>query len=141
MSETERQAPPARVEPTATEVTRPFWEATREQKLLLQWCTACDKPIFYPREFCPGCSATSLEWRQASGRGEVYAVTVEHRPQMSSLRREEPFAVVLVELEEGVRMMSNVVGCPPDDVKVGMPVVLAWEPLSDGRHLPQFTPS
>jgi hypothetical protein len=132
---------PTRVEPTPTELTQPFWDATRDQRLLLQWCTGCEQPIFYPRERCPRCMTSSLEWRPASGRGEVYEVTVDHRPQLSSLRQEEPFAVVLVELEEGVRMMSNVVDCPPDEVKVGMPVTLTWEPLSDGRNLPQFRPS
>jgi hypothetical protein len=71
----------------------------------------------------------------------VYAVTVEHRPQLSSRRAEEPFAVALIELEEGVRMLSNVVGCPPGDVTVGMEVAVTWEPLSDGRHLPQFSPA
>jgi hypothetical protein len=68
-------------------------------------------------------------------------VTVEHRPQLSSRRAEEPFAVALIELEEGVRMLSNVVGCPPDDVAVGMEVAVTWEPMSDGRHLPQFSPA
>jgi uncharacterized protein len=135
------QTQPQRMEPTPTPVTQPFWDGTRQQQLLLQWCTACEKPIFYPRESCPGCLGSSFEWRPASGRGEIYAVTVEHRPQMTSRRAEEPFAVVLVELEEGVRMMSNVVDCPADDVKVGMKVTVAWEPLSDGRHLPQFTPA
>jgi uncharacterized OB-fold protein len=141
VSGTEAQVGPSRREPTATEVTQPFWEATRRQELVLQWCTACEKPIFYPRESCPACPKSRLEWRPASGRGEVYAVTVEHRPQLSTRRSEEPFAVALIDLEEGVRIMSNVVGCPPGDVEVGMPVVVAWEPLSDGRHLPQFTPS
>jgi hypothetical protein len=130
-----------RFEPQPTDVTRPFWEATRDRTLLLQWCTACERPIFYPRVVCPACLGTSLEWRPATGRGSVYAVTVEHRPQLSSRRAEEPFAVALIALEEGVRMVSNVIGCPPDEVTVGMDVVVAWEPLSDGRHLPQFTPA
>jgi len=132
---------PRRMEPVPTSVTQPFWDGTREHQLLLQWCTACEKPIFYPRESCPGCFGDTLEWRPASGRGEIYAVTVEHRPQITSLQAEEPFAVVLVELEEGVRMMSNVIDCAPDDVTVGMKVTVAWEPLSDGRNLPQFTPA
>lgn len=130
-----------RIEPPPTAVTQPFWDGTRREELLLQWCTACEKPVFYPREACPGCLGGSLEWRAASGLGEVYAVTIEHRPQMTSLQREEPFAVVMVELAEGVRLLSNVVGCPPEEISVGMPVRVTWEPLSDGRNLPQFTPA
>jgi hypothetical protein len=128
-------------EPQPTELSLPFWEATREQKLLLQWCTGCEQPIFYPRAACPTCRGTTFDWREASGRGSVYAVTVEHRPEMSSWRQEAPFAVALIALEEGVRMISNVIGCAPDDVTVGMPVVLTWDPLSDGRNLPQFSPA
>jgi hypothetical protein len=142
MTPTEPAAQPqTRMEPTPTELTEPFWDATRRHELLLQWCTDCEQPIFYPRERCPRCLGSSLEWRPASGRGEVYAVTVDQRPQLSSRRQEEPFAVALIDLEEGVRMMSNVIDCPPDDVAVGMAVVLAWEPLSDGRNLPQFKPA
>lgn len=129
-----------RFEPRPTEVTEPFWEATRRRELLIQWCIDCKKPIFYPRKRCPSCLGSDLEWRQASGRAEVYAFTVERRPEMSSLGGEEPFVVALVELEEGVRMMSNVVGCAPEEVFVGMALSLDWEPLSEGRHLPQFRP-
>jgi uncharacterized protein len=141
MSATDAQPErPRRFEPTPTDLTQTFWDATRDRELLLQWCTSCEQPIFYPRERCPRCLGNSLEWRPASGRGVVYAVTVDHRPQLSSRQQAEPFAVALVELEEGVRMMSNVVDCPPDDVEVDMAVVVAWEPLSDGRNLPQFRP-
>ena len=133
--------PSTRAEPTPTDLTQPFWEATRHHVLLLQWCTLCERPIFYPRERCPRCLTSNLEWRPASGRGVVYAVTVDHRPQLSSRQQTEPFTVALVDLAEGVRMMSNIIDCPPDDVEIGMTVVLAWEALPDGRNLPQFTPA
>jgi uncharacterized protein len=139
---TETAAPrPRRVEPVPTEISAPFWEATREERLVLQWCIDCDQPIFFPRDRCPGCIGSALEWRPATGRGTVYAVTVEQRPEISSVASAEPFAVALVELEEGARMMTNVVGCPPADVTVGMAVTVTWEPLSDGRHLPLFEPA
>jgi uncharacterized OB-fold protein len=137
---TAEQAKPRRIEPPITETTQPFWDATREHRYLLQWCTDCEKPIYYPREACPSCLGAALEWRPASGRGSVYAVTVEHKPQTSTIATEEPFAVALIDLEEGVRIMSNVVGCPPGEVTVDMAVGLTWEPLSDGRNLPQFEP-
>jgi uncharacterized OB-fold protein len=137
-----RDAGPRRFEPPTTELTEPFWEATRRHVFLLQWCTECEQPIFYPREACPLCLGTSIEWRPASGEGRVYAVSVQHRPPMPlPFYSEGPYAVALVDLAEGVRVMSNVVGCPPEEVVVGMPVALTWEPLSDGRNLPQFAPS
>jgi uncharacterized OB-fold protein len=73
----------------------------------------------------------------------VYAVTVEQNPAATGAAWAggQPYAVALIDLAEGVRMLSNVVGCPPEDVVIGMPVTVTWEPLSDGRRLPQFTPS
>ena len=94
-----------------------------------------------PREVCPGCLGTDLEWRPASGDGTVYAVTVEHRPQNPAMRELAPYTVALVDLDEGVRMLSSVVGAQPDSVAVGQRVHVTWEPLSDGRNLPLFTPS
>ncbi|MEY2419474.1 MAG: uncharacterized protein QOG90_2154 [Actinomycetota bacterium] len=131
-----------RIEPPESEVAKPFWDATREQRLVLQWCTDCGKAIFYPREVCPSClRADVLEWRDASGRGEVYAVSVQHAAQVPMPAYEAPYAVAVVELEEGVRMLSTIVGTDPETVVVGQAVTVAWEPLSDGRNLPMFQPS
>ena len=135
---TDRQ--PSRVEPPVSPEAEPFWEATREQRLVLPWCTRCERPFWYPRPVCPACLCPDIEWRPASGRGEVYAVSVMHRPGNPMMADRVPYPVALIDLEEGVRMMSNIVGIEADQVKVGMPVVLAWEELSDGRHLPQFEP-
>lgn len=131
---------PTRFEPPVSEVARPFWDATRERRLVLQWCRTCEQPVHYPREVCPRCLGTELEYRPASGRGEVYAFSVMHRPGNPLMADRVPYVVALVDLEEGARMMSNVVGCEPDAVRVGQPVRVTWEPLSDGRALPQFEP-
>jgi uncharacterized OB-fold protein len=135
---------PTRFEPPVGAESGPFWEATREGRLLVQWCTACDRGVFYPRVFCPHCAApgSALAWRAASGRATVYAAVVEHRPEAArvSFSGGEPYCVALVDLEEGVRMLTNVVGCLPSDVRCGMAVTVAWEPLSDGRQLPLFRP-
>ena len=133
-------ATPTRLEPPVTETSRPFWEATRERRLVLQWCAECDAAVFYPRDNCPRCLRDALEWRPASGHGVVYAFSVHHLAGNPFMGDRLPYAVALVELDEGVRMMANIVGCAPDDVVVGMPVAVTWEPLSDGRHLPQFAP-
>lgn len=87
---------------------------------------------------CPDCLGTEVEWRTASGDGVVHAVSVQHRPAHPKLADRVPYAVALVDLAEGVRMLSEVVGCPADDVTIGQPVRVTWEPLSDGRHLPVF---
>lgn len=130
-----------RVEPRPSPETTPFWEATRRQELVLQWCTTCEKPIFFPRVACPHCLGDDLEWRPAAGTGRVYAVSVQHKPGNPLMADRVPYAVAMVELDEGVRMMTNIVGCEPDDVTVDMPVRVTWEELSDGRHLPLFEPN
>jgi uncharacterized OB-fold protein len=127
------------MEPPVGDVSKPFWDATRERKFLVQWCSACKAPIFYPREVCPQClSADSLEWRESAGKGTIYAASVQERPAMPMLADRVPYVVALVELEDGIRIMSNVVNCPPYDASVGKSVQLTWEPMSDGRNLPQF---
>ncbi len=131
---------PTRFEPPASDVSRPFWEATRRRELIVQWCLDCDAPFFYPREVCPNCLSENIEWRRCTGRGTVYAVTVEHHPQNPLMSFRAPYAVALVELDEGVRMLTNIVGCPPELVTVDMSVTVTWEPLSDGRHLALFEP-
>jgi uncharacterized OB-fold protein len=129
-----------RVEPPVSDATQPYWDATRERRLVLQWCTSCDAPVWYPREICPGCLGDDLTWREASGAAEVYAFAVHHRPGNPTMEDRVPYVVALVELAEGVRMMTNIIGCDHAEVRVGMPVQLTWEALTDGRHLPQFEP-
>jgi uncharacterized OB-fold protein len=132
---------PARVEPAVTPEAERFWEATQRQELQLPWCTRCERPFWYPRPVCPRCLRTDLEWRTASGRGTVHAVSVMHRPGNPLMADRVPYAVALVDLEEGVRMMSNVVGVDPQRVTVGMRVEVTWEALSDGRYLALFRPA
>ncbi|MDQ6698273.1 MAG: OB-fold domain-containing protein [Actinomycetota bacterium] len=129
-----------RFEPPESEAGRPFWAATRERRLVLQWCRSCALPIHYPRDACPRCLDDDLEFRPSSGVGTVYAVSVMPKPANPSMSGREPYAVALVDLDEGVRLMSNIVGVDPQAVRVGTPVRVRWEPLSDGRHLPQFEP-
>lgn len=130
-----------RFEPQSSSLTQPYWDATRERRLLLQWCVSCDVPVHYPREVCPGCLGEDLSWREASGAGEVYAFGVHHQAAHPLMEDRVPYVVALVDLAEGARLMSNIVGCEPADVRVGMPVQVTWEALSDGRHLPLFEPN
>ena len=116
-------------EPQSSEVAEPFWEATRQQRLVIQFCRDCARPVHYPREICPFCLGGDLEFRPVSGRGRIYARIVMHDP--------ETYVVALVELDEGARMMTNIVG-DITGAAVDAPVAVTWEPLEDGRHLPVF---
>jgi uncharacterized OB-fold protein len=128
------------LEPPASDEVAPFWEATRRGKLMLPWCRACERPFWYPRATCPRCLGDTVEWRQASGDGAVYAVSVQHRPGPGRDAADGPYAVALIDLDEGVRVMGNVLACAPEDVHVGMAVRATWHALSDGRRLLQFAP-
>lgn len=132
---------PGRFEPPMSEAGEPFWAATRQRRLVLPWCPACERPHWFPRDVCPHCLGPDLDWREASGRGVVHAWSVMPKPAMPVLAARVPYVVALVDLAEGVRMMSNVVGSDLDDVRVGLPVVADWEPLTDGRHLVVFRPA
>ena len=129
-----------RFRPPISPASEPFWAATREPRLLVQWCVPCERPIHFPREACPSCLGTDLEFRTASGRATVYAVSVMAKPANPSMAGRGPYSVALVELDEGVRMLTNVITSDPDSVSIGDSVTVAWEPLSDGRHLPVFVP-
>jgi uncharacterized protein len=130
-----------RREPPISDEAAPFWDATRDQRFLLPWCMRCDAAIWYPRSTCPRCFGDDVDWRADTGAGTVYAASVHTRPGPGRVEEDGPYVVALVDLDAGVRMMSNVTGCPPGDVEVGMRVELTWEPLSDGRHLPVFRPA
>jgi uncharacterized protein len=132
---------PTRFEPPVTEEAEAFWSATERHELVLPWCTSCDQAFWYPRPVCPRCLRPDIEWRRASGRGEVYAVSVMHRPAYPGMADRVPYAVALVDLDEGVRLLTNVVGVDAREVQIGMEVAVTWEPMSDGRNLPVFVPA
>ena len=146
---TERSSEPAKpalprrrvFEEKSSTLSGPFWEATRHQQLVLPWCTRCERAIWFPREICPHCQGTVFEWRPASGDGHVRTVSVHHQPGVDPTVGDGPHAVAMVELPEGVRMMSPIVGCALEDITVGMAVRVTWLQLEDGRHLPQFGPA
>jgi uncharacterized OB-fold protein len=136
MSKVQRE----RFEPPVTELTTPFWDATREGQLELPWCGACGRAHWYPRRRCPHCHSADIEWRPSTGSGVVYAVSVQHRPGWMGLAERGPYGVALVQLDDGPRMMGGLEGLDPEETaaSVGRRVTLAWEDLSDGRRLPMF---
>lgn len=130
----------ARPVPLPDADSRPYWQAAREGRLRVQRCLACGKGIFYPRSICPACGGDRLEWIDASGRGQVYTYTVVRRAP-EPFTAETPYVVALVDLREGVRMLSRVVGCPPEGVRIGMPVRVDFQPVTDEIALPVFRPA
>jgi len=117
--------------------TEPYWKGLKERKLLLRHCRACDKPHFYPREVCPYCYSLDLDWSEASGVGTVYSYTVAHRPAGPAYADDVPYTIAIVELEEGPRMMTWIVG-DKGDVAIGARVHVRFEPLNDDVNLPVF---
>jgi len=119
--------------------TESFWNGARRHELWFTRCRACLHHYFSPRDFCPSCFSFDVEWTKASGRGTVYSFTVCYRPA-PGFEDEVPYNVALVELAEGVRMMSTIVDCAADDLKVGMPVEVVFEDVSQDITLPKFGP-
>jgi uncharacterized OB-fold protein len=122
---------------------KPFWDGTAEGRLLLPKCTDCGELIWFPRPFCPSCASTSVEWVQASGRGTVYSFTVNRRgvADMSAYRNAGEYVLAYVELEEGPRIMTNIVDCDPNSVKIGQKVELVFHDTGEGTALARFRPS
>ena len=132
----------ARLIPPSTEMTQPYWDAARREELVVQQCEDCDGHLFPPRAHCPACGSPRLAWLPVSGRGEIYTYTLAHRPPHPVLAEQCPIAIAVVELEEGPRMISNVIDCAPGDLAVGMPVQVAFEAIDDSDvALPVFRPA
>jgi uncharacterized protein len=133
--------------PAALPVPRPdadsarFWAATLAGRLELPRCRSCDRLVWYPRRRCPRCLGDDLDWEVLSGLGTVYASTVVNRAPSESFESEVPYVVALVDLDEGARLMTNIVGCPPETVAIGMRVTVTFRRVSDEAALPLFAPS
>ena len=140
MAVTERVLP-APAPPVQPEVKQ-FWDATAEGRLLLPRCTDCQGVIWYPRPYCPQCGSLKVEWIQASGRGTIYSFTVNRRGQadMPEYRNAGTYVLAYVELEEGPRVMTNIVDCDPDSVAIGQAVEVVFHDTGQGNALPRFRP-
>lgn len=124
--------------PEPTDETRPYWEAAREGRLVIQECQSCSQRQFYPRTLCVKCGSTDLRWIEASGRGTIYTFTVTHRPAGPAFEALVPYVCAIIELEEGVRMLSNVVDCDPSQLRIGHEVQVYFLRLTDEISLPVF---
>jgi uncharacterized protein len=126
--------------PHVDELTRPFWDAVQLERLLLQRCGACERWVWHPRAWCPHCYSGVLRWCGASGRGQVYTYSVVHYAPLPGYAQEVPYVLATVRLDEGVQMMTNIVGCPCDAVHVGQAVQVCFETREGGFKVPQFMP-
>jgi hypothetical protein len=115
----------------------PYWAATVEGRLLIQRCTRCGNAQLYPRAHCLACRGP-VAWDQATGRGTVYSFTVIRQNPSRSFRHLLPLVVALVDLDEGPRLMTNIVGSDPAEVRIGAAVRVCFEPVSDSAALPLF---
>ena len=120
--------------------SRAFWEGTRRHELLIQECEECGAKIFYPRKYCPECWSAQLKWAKASGKGRVYCHTTTMAGVEDKFVEDLPFVLALVDLEEGVRMMGNIVDCDPGDVGIGMDVEVVFEDVTPEITLPKWKP-
>ena len=120
--------------------TQPFWDATREGRLLIKHCNACGEYHFYPRPFCPKCWSDDVEWVEASGRATLYTWSVVHRNDLPPFGERVPYVAAVVDLAEGPRMMTNVVDCEFDALAVGMDLEAVFHPISDDVTIVQFRP-
>ncbi len=130
--------------PAASWETRAWWEGCGRGELVLQRCGACGKIQHKPRAVCATCLSSEIEHFVASGRGQVYTFTVTHQNQAPGFREACPYVLAYVELEEGPRLLTNVIGCDPGEVSVGMQVVVDFAPVEDEREafaVPRFRPA
>lgn len=115
-----------------------FYRAAQRGELRFQRCTDCRAWRHYPRPACPECTSTRFAWERASGRGEIYSWTIVHGPTLPAFRDQLPYNVIDVLTEEGLHFQSQLVDCPPDEIRPGMPVEAIFVPASDEITLVKF---
>ena len=119
--------------PTPTPGTEPYWEGAAQGRLMLRGCRSCGRVHHYPRGLCPYCFSDQLDWREASGKGTIYTYSVMRRVPA-------PYVIAYVALEEGVSMMTNIVDCDFDAVRIDQKVKVVFKPSENGQPVPMFTP-
>ena len=130
MATAERKIPAPQPSPE----TKAFWDGAAQGRLLIKKCLACSQVHYYPRAICPFCGSDRTEWQQASGRGSIYSWSVMRRAEV-------PYAIAYVTLEEGVTMMTNIVDCDLDGIRIGQRVRVVFKPTEGGLPVPAFTPA
>ena len=128
--------------PVPTPETEYFWKKVRQHELWLQRCAACAHVFFYPRLHCPQCLSDKVEWFRASGRGVLYSYMINHRPP-PGFEAEAPYAIAIVQLDEGPRMMSNIVGVEntPENLVLDMALEVTFDDVLPDVTIPKWKPA
>jgi hypothetical protein len=126
--------------PRPSPESAPYWKAAREHRLEIQHCDACGQFWFPPSQSCPHCLASNFTWMPVSGRGKVFSFVTYHRVYHPAFAKEVPYVVALVELDEGPRLLTNIVGVPPQQVACDMPVQVTFDDDDEGVAVPKFKP-
>jgi uncharacterized OB-fold protein len=131
---------PKKPVPVASPESTRFWQEAKGHRLVIPRCNACGKFWFPPSRLCPLCLSGDVGWETVSGRGHIYSFVVFHRVYHPAFAGEVPYVVAIVELEEGPRMLTNIVGVPVDQVRCNMPVAVVFDDVSSEIAVPKFTP-
>ena len=126
--------------PVPSPVSRPFWDGLGDSEVRIQRCSSCGEYVFYPRPHCTACLSDSLEWVVLGGGGKVYSFTIVRRAMNPAFAEDVPYVYAIVELDEGPRLMTNIVGCAPEDVRVDMPVKAVYDRVTPEMTLLKFQP-
>ncbi len=127
--------------PMPDEASMPFFEGAKAHKLMIQKCADCGVPIWPVKPRCDNCFSANVNWSEASGRGTLYTFTLMHQLYHPGFEAELPYNVSVIDLEEGLRITSNIVGCANSDLKIGMAVEVVFEDITDEISLPKFRPA
>ena len=131
---------PGKLIPVPTQETAEFWAGCKERQLRLQRCADCGQYQFPPQFFCAHCSGGKLNWVATSGRGKVLSYTIVHWSPNPAYAADAPYSLALIQLDEGPRMLTNIVNCPPDQIRIGMEVAVEFEQCGPDIMLPKFRP-
>jgi uncharacterized protein len=122
------------ISPVVNAETRPFWDAAREGRFMVPFCSVCGKAHWYPRVICPFCASDRIEWRPGSGKGTIYTFSVMRRAK-------DPYTIAHVTLAEGPTMLTNIVDCDFDKLRIGQTVAVVFQKSEDGTPVPMFKPA
>jgi uncharacterized OB-fold protein len=126
--------------PDCKDGTRPYWDACKQHRLVLPKCRSCDEVYFFPDDFCPCCLSEDIQWIEASGKGRIHTYSVVERPPSPRFSDDVPYIVAIIELEEGPRMMSNILEIAHEDIRIDMLVEVVFEDVTENVTIPKFRP-
>jgi uncharacterized OB-fold protein len=140
----QQKAPPPKPTPNPSIETQFYWDKVQEDQLWIQRCNDCQKPYFYPRFFCPNCLSRNVEWFQTAGKGKLHTFMINHRPP-PAFAADGPYAIAIIELDEGVRMMGGIHGIEntPENLVLDMPLRVVFEEINPGEgfKIPYWVPA